>query len=65
MIKRFLAGLMAGIMAVSLVACASSEKEVPADSAPVPQTAAPEETAAKSPKYVFLFIGDGMSYPQF
>lgn len=24
-----------------------------------------DQTAAKAPKYVFLFIGDGMSYPQF
>ncbi len=28
-------------------------------------TEAPTEPAAKTPKYVFLFIGDGMSYPQF
>lgn len=33
--------------------------------APEAQLAAQQETAAKAPKYVFLFIGDGMSYPQF
>ena len=32
---------------------------------PEAQPAAQQETAAKTPKYVFLFIGDGMSYPQF
>ena len=33
--------------------------------APEAQLAAQQETVAKAPKYVFLFIGDGMSYPQF
>lgn len=33
--------------------------------APEAQLAAQQETAAKAPEYVFLFIGDGMSYPQF
>ena len=27
--------------------------------------AAPLEQSTAAPKYVFLFIGDGMSYPQF
>ena len=31
----------------------------------VAEAAAQQEEAAKTPKYVFLFIGDGMSYPQF
>ena len=33
--------------------------------APEAQPAAQQEESAKAPKYVFLFIGDGMSYPQF
>lgn len=30
----------------------------------VPQTVMAAEEAASAPKYIFLFIGDGMSYPQ-
>lgn len=67
MMKRFLASLLAGVTVLGLTACSSQ---------PAQTEAAPEQTAAsisatatyaagKAPKYVFLFIGDGMSYPQF
>ena len=65
--KRLLAALLAGVTAVGLSACASAPDSAPA-AEPV-ETAAMQDTAvygdAKNPKYVFLFIGDGMSYPQF
>ena len=38
------------------------DRETPAAETPAPETAAAEIPGA--PKYVFLFIGDGMSYPQ-
>ena len=67
MMKRLLAALLAGVTAVGLSACASAPDSAPA-AEPV-ETAAMQDTAvygdAKNPKYVFLFIGDGMSYPQF
>ena len=67
MMKRLLAALLAGVTAVGLSACASAPASAPATE-PV-ETAVMQDTAvygaAKNPKYVFLFIGDGMSYPQF
>ena len=41
--------------------------ETPKQEAAAPETqpAAQQVESAKAPKYVFLFIGDGMSYPQF
>ena len=41
--------------------------ETPKQEATAPETqpAAQQVESAKAPKYVFLFIGDGMSYPQF
>ena len=67
MMKRLLAALLAGVTAVGLSACASAPDSAPA-AEPV-ETAVMRDTAvygaAKNPKYVFLFIGDGMSYPQF
>lgn len=51
----------------SLAGCgtaqAESQNTAPAATPAVRKTAAP--VAVKAPKYVFLFIGDGMSYPQF
>ena len=37
--------------------------EEPAQEEPAP--AETDNTAPAAPKYIFLFIGDGMSYPQF
>ena len=52
-------------IATALLSCALAAAQVPQESQE-PHTAALTATAAasvKSPKYVFLFIGDGMSYP--
>ncbi len=66
MMKRLLAGLLAGATVLGLSACASAPA---ADAGATPLSAPLADTAvyaaAKAPKYVFLFIGDGMSYPQF
>ena len=78
--KKAIALILALVLAFSLLAgCAdtavqedetlqqtttTTEPETTPDPAPA-ETAEPEETEAPAaPKYVFLFIGDGMSYPQ-
>ena len=64
--KRLFAGALAGVTILGLAACAAPA--VQRGAAETEKTAAMTETAvygaAKNPKYVFLFIGDGMSYPQ-
>ena len=64
--KKIIALMLALATVLSLAACGAT--------AAAPATAAPTETPvstlanveeATAPKYVFLFIGDGMSYPQF
>ena len=66
MMKRFLAGLLASAAVLGLTACSSQGTQSAVQAQP---TAAMTDTAVygstKAPKYVFLFIGDGMSYPQF
>ena len=73
-LKRAAALLSAATLALSLAACGtpassetSSESSASATAAPA-STAAPEasdaSTSTGTPKYIFLFIGDGMSYPQ-
>lgn len=65
--KRALALLGAAAMSASLAACGSTTTASESTTAtPAAETAAPatSETSAKTPKYIFLFIGDGMSYPQ-
>ena len=70
MMKRILAVLIAAVTVLGLAACAGEAPQpTVSDTKPVmiadslSVTNPPEE--AKAPKYVFLFIGDGMSYPQF
>ena len=77
MMKRLLAGLLAGVTVLGLTACgapaAKSAAQAENMSATVDGTITLAETSVqnaaqwtgRSPKYVFLFIGDGMSYPQF
>ena len=77
MMKRLLAGLLAGVTVLGLTACGApaAKPAVQAEnmSASVDGTITLTETSVqndaqwtgRSPKYVFLFIGDGMSYPQF
>lgn len=72
--KKVIAILLALATVFSLAACGAngtttkSEAPEAVTSAPVdtatPAVAVAEENVA-APKYVFLFIGDGMSYPQF
>lgn len=65
--KRTLALSLAGVSLMgSLAACspAAAPKATPA-SIPVQSLSAQTPAQVKTPKYVFLFIGDGMSYPQF
>ena len=66
--KRLFTGLMAASMAVtSLVGCSTSNAASETAAAAVETKAAVETSVAEegtAPKYVFLFIGDGMSYPQ-
>lgn len=75
--KRLVALILAGVLTASaLTGCGNSDSARAAEKAPqtveaqensegekAEDTASAEETA-KVPKYVFLFIGDGMSYPQ-
>ncbi|MGI6029133.1 MAG: alkaline phosphatase [Candidatus Heteroscillospira sp.] len=61
--------LSAGLAAISVLSCLAgcSAAEAPESQTPTATpavTASPAAETAKAPKYVFLFIGDGMSYPQ-
>ncbi len=63
MIKRILVStLTLSLMAAALAGCTTGAAQTPDGSQqPAANMAANE---GKAPKYVFLFIGDGMSYPQ-
>ena len=75
--KRLLASLLAGATVLGLTACgapaAKSTVQAEKMSAMVDSTVTLTESSVqdvsllsgRAPKYVFLFIGDGMSYPQF
>ena len=67
MMKRFLAGLLASATVLGLTACSSQGAQSAVQAQPTAATLTDTAVygAAKAPKYVFLFIGDGMSYPQF
>ena len=78
--KKIVSVLLAGIMlAAALTGCTGTgtqqesagqtgqsqeESLAPAESQASAESTGVEETQAGVPKYVFLFIGDGMSYPQ-
>lgn len=76
--KKMIAVLLSCTLAfAALTGCGSTTQEAPANEAAedtaaesepeteeVAETATEEADTAKTPKYVFLFIGDGMSYPQ-
>ena len=70
-VKKILCGLLSAALLLSMAACGSNGKTEAATTAvptaaPTTLTASQTETQSeKTPKYVFLFIGDGMSYPQF
>lgn len=78
--KKIVSVLLAGMMlAAALTGCTGTgtqqesagqtgqsqeESLAPAESKASAESTSVEETQAGVPKYVFLFIGDGMSYPQ-
>ena len=61
-IKKIAYGALGTAMLVSAIACSSTTAKAQTATVEVKQAEARNE---KAPKYVFLFIGDGMSYPQF
>ncbi|MGN1073848.1 MAG: hypothetical protein ACI4QB_02545, partial [Eubacteriales bacterium] len=94
--RKFFAILLAGMLVLSLAACAAQPAATPTTAATTAAATAattaattaaattaaattaapisldlstlasqPDADEAAAPKYVFLFIGDGMSYPQF
>ena len=64
--KRPLALTLAALSLGTTLAACSSNTETAATTPTPAQTDATQQTAdtVKAPKYVFLFVGDGMSYPQ-
>ncbi len=76
--KKIISIILAFALMLSITACASNAATKPATNPPAANSpsgsqtqtgsqppAAPAQESPKIPKYVFLFIGDGMSYPQF
>ncbi|MGM9942319.1 MAG: alkaline phosphatase [Bulleidia sp.] len=59
--NRLISGLLCAMLMPSMAACSTPSNDTTTQSGTA-QTA--NDTTGK-PKYVFLFIGDGMSYPQF
>ena len=55
-------GLLGAALLLSAAVCSNTPAKGTGNDVAASQT---EVQASKSPKYVFLFIGDGMSYPQF
>ncbi|MGF0039295.1 alkaline phosphatase [Peptoniphilaceae bacterium SGI.131] len=74
-LKKIVLGFFSLVMILSIVACSKSTDKAGESSQNLPVTSKEikEEAVVKAidvgevkkPKYVFLFIGDGMSYPQF
>ena len=68
MMKRFLSVALALTMAASMLAgCSSSgtgSENTTQSGSNTAVSTSNDNQATKAPKYVFLFIGDGMSYPQ-
>ena len=67
--KKIISGLLAVCMMLTLfVGCAAQDQAegtaANEGTAASVETTAPAEETLSVPKYVFLFIGDGMSYPQ-
>ena len=67
--KKMICGMLGAALLLSTTACANTSAETTAATSaktePVSVATQTEAKEAASPKYVFLFIGDGMSYPQF
>ncbi len=67
--KRSLSLTLAALSLTGTLAACSANASAPQSQSPAVPAVSPlasvQTQEAKSPKYVFLFIGDGMSYPQF
>ena len=69
--KRMITGLLALCMVLTMFAGCAAQPQTPEtttqSAAPAPEVVptVAAQGAPAAPKYVFLFIGDGMSYPQF
>ena len=64
-ISKVLAAALASAMLLSCVYAASPDRTMSSAAQSNGNFSASATTNGKKPKYVFLFIGDGMSYPQF
>ena len=62
--KKTASLLCTAAMLVSAATGCTAEAAPASEPASAAQTAAAAAASTKIPKYVFLFIGDGMSYPQ-
>ncbi|MBQ3513059.1 MAG: alkaline phosphatase [Lachnospiraceae bacterium] len=68
-VKKASVLLLSALLMMNLAACGSDEAESTMQSAETPNASKEAEEQVveeevKTPKYVFMFIGDGMSYPQ-
>lgn len=66
--KRLAALMLALVLILGLFGCSAQGKDTPVPTDPPKQTTTPSEPLPETgvqPKYVFLFIGDGMTYSQF
>ena len=67
--KRSLSLTLAALSLTGTLAACSADTSAPQSQSPAVPAVSPltsvQTQEAKTPKYVFLFIGDGMSYPQF
>lgn len=66
-LKRMMATALALATVVGLTACNTNKQPTTSSASNDPTASQMNQTAeeGKQPKYVFMFIGDGMSYPQF
>lgn len=62
--KKILAVVSAFLVIIAGIAGCSTKPEVNSHTANFAKTVSLEKDAVKKPKYIFLFIGDGMSWPQ-
>lgn len=64
--KKLVGILLAGLMVFGLIGCgATTDTNVENTDQQNTETTVDNEEEVRAPKYVFLFIGDGMGYPQF
>ena len=72
-VKEMICGMLGAAMLLSATACSSTPSKSTSSDVPSASPVEAQNTdnqanqgeTTKAPKYVFLFIGDGMSYPQF